>query len=137
MTHTRAFAEINGSLDNGTDYHFEALWSEAEIPNWYTTPSYPPFPLTDTSIMEAAPNHPGREKFCADYGAEEGDLYYAQCQGGELGDVSYTGDENWYFNGRPFGNSGPRASPKPLIEYLARGGFREWRLGLWWGGRPF
>ena len=107
MTHTRAFAEINGSLDNGTDYHFEALWSEAEIPNWYTTPSYPPFPLTDTSIMEAAPNHPGREKFCADYGAEEGDLYYAQCQGGELGDVSYTGDENWYFNGRPFGNSGP------------------------------
>ena len=107
MSHTRAFAEINGSLDNGTDYHFEALWSEAEIPNWYTTPSYPPFPLTDTSIMEAAPNHPGREKFCADYGAEEGDLYYAHCQGGELEDVSYTGDENWYFNGRPFGNSGP------------------------------
>ena len=107
MTHTRAFAELNGSLDNGTDYHFEALWSEAEIPNWYTTPSYPPFPLTDTSIMEAAPNHPGREKFCADYGAEEGDLYYAQCQGGEIEDVSYTGDENWYFNGRPFGNSGP------------------------------
>ena len=107
MTHTRAFAELNGSLDNGTNYHFEALWSEAEIPNWYTTPSYPPFPLTDTSIMEAAPNHPGRQAFCADYGAEEGDLYYAQCQGGELGDATYTGDENWYFNGRPFGNSGP------------------------------
>ena len=107
MTHTRAFAELNGSLDNGTNYHFEALWSEAEIPNWYTTPSYPPFPLTDTSIMEAAPNHPGRQAFCADYGAEEGDLYYAQCQGGELGDATYTGEENWYFNGRPFGNSGP------------------------------
>ena len=107
MTHTRAFAELNGSLDNGTNYHFEALWSEAEIPNWYTTPSYPPFPLTDTSIMEAAPDHPGRQAFCADYGAEEGDLYYAQCQGGELEDVTYTGEENWYFNGRPFGNSGP------------------------------
>ena len=97
MSHTRAFAELNGELGNGTEYHFEGLLAEAEIPEWYTTPSYPPFPLTDTSIMEVAPNHPGREAFCADYGAEEGDLYYNECQGGE----------NWYFNGRPFGNSGP------------------------------
>ena len=98
MSHIRAFTEINGELDNGTEYHLEGLWAEAEIPEWYTTPSYPPFPLTDTSIMEVAPNHPGRDAFCADYGAEEGDLYYNdQCQGGE----------NWYFNGRPFGNSGP------------------------------
>ena len=97
MSHTRAFAEINGALDNGTEYHIEGLFAQAEIPEWYTTPSYPPFPLTDTSIMEVAPNHPGREAFCADYGAEEGDLYYDECQGGE----------NWYFNGRPFGNSGP------------------------------
>ncbi len=97
MSHTRAFAEINGALDNGTEYHFEGLWAEAEIPNWYTTPSYPPFPLTDTSIQEVAPDHPGRQAFCEDYGAADGDLYYAECQGGE----------NWYFNGRPFGNSGP------------------------------
>ncbi|MXY80944.1 MAG: TonB-dependent receptor plug domain-containing protein, partial [Gemmatimonadetes bacterium] len=97
MSHTRAFAEINGALGNGTEYHFEGLVAQAEIPEWYTTPSYPPFPLTDTSIMEVAPNHPGREAFCADYGAEEGDLYYNECQGGE----------DWYFNGRPFGNSGP------------------------------
>ena len=97
MSHMRAFAEINGALDNGTEYHLEGLVAQAEIPEWYTTPSYPPFPLTDTSIMEVAPNHPGREAFCADYGAEEGDLYYNECQGGE----------NWYFNGRPFGNSGP------------------------------
>ena len=97
MSHTRAFAEINGELDNGTEYHLEGLLAEADIPEWYTTPSYPPFPLTDTSIMEVAPNHPGREAFCADYGAEEGDLYYNECQDGE----------NWYFNGRPFGNSGP------------------------------
>ena len=97
MSHIRAFTEINGELDNGMEYHLEGLVAQAEIPEWYTTPSYPPFPLTDTSIMEVAPNHPGREAFCADYGAEEGDLYYNECQGGE----------NWYFNGRPFGNSGP------------------------------
>ena len=64
MSHIRAFTEINGALDNGTEYHLEGLWAEAEIPEWYTTPSYPPFPLTDTSIMEAAPDHPGRQAFC-------------------------------------------------------------------------
>ena len=99
MSHIRAFTEVNGALDNGTEYHFEGLWAAAEIPNWYTTPSYPPFPLTDTSIMEVAPDHPGRQAFCEDFGAEDGDLYYDDCQGGE--------NENWYFNGRPFGNSGP------------------------------
>ena len=119
MSHTRAFAEINGSLDNGMNYHLEGMWSEAEIPNWYTTPSYPPFPLTDTSIMEVAPNHPGREKFCADYGANPGDPYYEYCQGGE----------NWYFNGRPFGNSGParllsRNSSTYRVAASANGDFK-------------
>jgi iron complex outermembrane receptor protein len=97
MSHTRAFAEINGSLDNGTEYHIEGLWATARIADWYTTPSYPPFPLTDTSIMEVAADHPGRGAFCEDYGADPSDPYYEACQGGE----------NWYFNGRPFGNSGP------------------------------
>lgn len=97
MSHTRAFAEINGSLENGTDYHIEGLWAESAIPDWYTTPSYPPFPLTDTSIMEVLADHPGRQAFCEDYGADADDPYYDQCQGAE----------SWYFNGRPFGNSGP------------------------------
>ena len=97
MSHLRVFSEVNGALDNGTEYHFEGLLARADIPNWYTTPSYPPFPLTDTSIQEVAPDHPGRQAFCEDYGAEDGDLYYDECQDGE----------NWYFNGRPFGNSGP------------------------------
>ena len=97
MSHTRGFAEINGALDNGTEYHIEGLWALARISDWYTTPSYPPFPLTDTSIQEVAPDHPGRGAFCEDYGADPSDPYYEACQGGE----------NWYFNGRPFGNSGP------------------------------
>ena len=97
MSHLRLFSEINGSLADGTEYHVEGLLARADIPNWYTTPSYPPFPLTDTSIMEVAPDHPGRQAFCEEYGASDGDLYHAECQAGE----------NWYFNGRPFGNSGP------------------------------
>ena len=119
MSHIRGFAEINGTLDNGTDYHVEGLWAKAEIPNWYTTPSYPPFPLTDTSIMEVASDHPGRQAFCEDYGANPGDLYYDACQGGE----------NWYFNGRPFGNSGPgrilsRQSNTVRLAASANGDFK-------------
>ena len=119
MSHIRVFSEINGTLDNGTDYHVEYLWAEAEIPDWYTTPSYPPFPLTDTSIMEVASDHPGRQAFCEDYGANPGDLYYDACHGGE----------NWYFNGRPFGNSGPgrrlgRESSTMRMAASANGDFK-------------
>ena len=121
MSHVRAFAELNGALDNGTEYHLEGLWAEAEIPNWYTTPSYPPFPLTDTSVMEVAPGHPGRQAFCADYGSEAGDEYYDECQA----------EENWYFNGRPFGNSGPartlgRSSRTWRVAAAANGDFASW-----------
>ena len=134
MSHLRLFSEVNGALDNGTEYHFEGLWAAAEIPNWYTTPSYPPFPLTDTSIQEVAPSHPGRQAFCEDYGAEDGDLYYDECQDGD----------NWYFNGRPFGNSGPgrtlgRDSSTMRLAASANGDFmsiggREthFDLGLSW-----
>ena len=118
MNHTRAFAEINGALDNGMNYHLEGMWSEAEIPNWYTTPSYPPFPLTDTSIMEVAPNHPGRQAFCADYGTNPGDPYYEYCQGGE----------NWYFQRSPVWQLGSRASFEPQLQHLPRGGFGKWRF---------
>ncbi|MYK87957.1 MAG: TonB-dependent receptor plug domain-containing protein [Acidobacteria bacterium] len=40
--HTRAFVEVNGPLNDRTNYHVEGLWSDAVIPNWYTTPSYGP-----------------------------------------------------------------------------------------------
>ena len=119
VSHIRVFSELNGTLDNGTDYHMEYLWAEAEIPDWYTTPSYPPFPLTDTSIMEVASDHPGRQAFCQDYGTNPGDLYYDACQDGE----------NWYFNGRPFGNSGPgrtlsRQSNTVRLAASANGDFK-------------
>ena len=48
-------------MNSRTNYHVEALWADAVIPNWYTTPSYPPFPLISTTIMEVAANHPGRQ----------------------------------------------------------------------------
>ena len=40
--HTRVFAELNGEFETGMAYHFEAMYSEADIPEWRNTPSYPP-----------------------------------------------------------------------------------------------
>ena len=95
--HTRAFLELNGPLNERTNYHVEALWSDAVIPNWYTTPSYPPFPLTSTTIQEVAASHPGRQEFCGSYAGDPKADPMGACAGGDP----------WYFNGRPFGNSGP------------------------------
>ena len=94
---TRVFGELNGPLNERTDYHVEALWADAVIPNWRTTPSYPPFPLTSTTVMEVAGNHPGRQAFCDRY---EGDAKADPAS-------ACMEDAPWYFNGRPYGNSGP------------------------------
>ena len=94
---TRAFVELNGPVNERTNYHVEGLWANATIPNWYTTPSYPPFPLTSTTVMEVAPGHPGRQAFCSDY----------RDDGKADPDGACAGGDPWYFNGRPFGNSGP------------------------------
>lgn len=40
--HTRIFAELNGEFETGMAYHLEAMYSEADIPEWRNTPSYPP-----------------------------------------------------------------------------------------------
>ena len=93
--HIRTFAELNGSLDSDINYHVEGLWSQATIPDWLTTPSFPPFPFLFNGVLQVASDHPGREAFCEQYGAME--EYAAAC----------SGDTDWYFRGRPVGNTGP------------------------------
>ena len=95
MRFTRVFAELNGRLDNGADYHVEALWSEATMPKWQTQPSHPPFPLLHRGVMEIAPGHPNRVAFCAN--EEFSREFRAECMA----------NENWYWRGRPFGNGDP------------------------------
>ncbi len=129
--HFRLFAELNGPVGEGMNYHIEGLWSDAAIPNWYTTPSYPPFPLTSTTIMEIGADHPGREAFCAAYGGDPKADKNGAC----------AGDAPWYFNGRPFGNSGPgrrlrRESQTTRVAGSLDGDFAlgerdiHWDLGL-------
>ena len=105
---TNLFAELNGPLTDRSDYHLEALWSEAVIPGWNATPSYPLFQWNFRGLQEVGKNHPGRQKFCADYGGD--DAFAAHC----------ADDSAWYFHGRPFGNSGPTRA--------TRRDTRTWRL---------
>ena len=124
---TRVFAELNGALNDRTNYHIEGLWSDAVIPNWYTTPSYPPFPLTSTTIMEVAADHPGRQAFCGAYAGDG----KADPMGACLDDAP------WYLNGRPFGNSGPgrrlrRESRTQRMAASVDGDFQAGRRELNW-----
>ena len=106
--HTNLFAELNGPLTARADYHLEALWSEADIPDWRATPSWPLFQWLDRGLQEVGASHPGRRKFCADYGSDA--ALAARC----------ADDSAWYFYGRPFGNSGP--------DRFLRRDTRTWRV---------
>ena len=93
--HARVFGELNSDLSENTSVHVEGLWSEAAIPNWYTTPSYPPISLYD-GLQLVSPEHPGRQTFCGANAAAAGFASQADCL-----------EEDWFFYGRLVGNSGP------------------------------
>ena len=91
----RTFAEVNGEFGDRSRYHIEGLWAEATVPNWITTPSYPPIsPYNGTQIIQ--PDHPGRSAFCQGYGQSAGFATREECL-----------QDDWYFFGRMVGNSGP------------------------------
>ena len=93
--HVRGFAELNGSLGSRSRYHLEALWAESAIPQWTTTPSFPPIsPYNGAQVIE--PGHPGRRRFCRTHGQSAGFADLGSCL-----------ENDWYFYGRLVGNSGP------------------------------
>ena len=94
--HVRAFGELNGkwAADEG-NYHVEALFAHAAMPNWFTTPSYPPITLHDGAQV-VGPGNPGRQDFCRRHASAAGFSTGAECL-----------ENDWYFFGRLVGNSGP------------------------------
>ena len=93
--HVRAFAEVNGDMGDRSSYHVEALWAEAAVPEWFTTPSYPPIsPYNGAQVIE--PGNPGRRAFCGTHGRSAGFATEEACL-----------ENDWYFYGRLVGNSGP------------------------------
>ena len=94
----RAFAEVNGTAGDRSRYHAEALWAEATVPTWITTPSFPPIsPYNGTQLIE--PGHPGRRAFCAAHGTGAGFATREECLA-----------DDWFYFGRLVGNSGPPRS---------------------------
>lgn len=93
--HARVFGELNSELSENTTVHVEGLWSEAAIPDWYTTPSFPPTSLYD-GLQVVMPENPGRQAFCSSNSAAAGFASPAACL-----------EDDWFFFGRLVGNSGP------------------------------
>ncbi len=54
----KVFAEINVDISDRMNFHAEALWHEMDMPEWKTSPSYPPQALLGNDRL-VLPDHPG------------------------------------------------------------------------------
>lgn len=55
--HYEIFSELNGTLANGDTLHLEAMYADTLVPNWATSPSYPPQRIIDP-VQSVFPNSP-------------------------------------------------------------------------------
>ena len=86
--HTRVFAELNGEFETGMAYHLEAMYAEADIPEWRNTPSYPPAAWANVDEVNfIAEGHPAFDSLKTLFGDDTA--------------------QGFGFRGRTVGNSGP------------------------------
>ena len=89
--HTRIFAELNGEFETGMIYHLEAMYSDADIPEWRNTPSYPPSAWANVDEVNfIGANHPAFDSLQALFGVD-----------------SVEEGAGYGFRGRTVGNAGP------------------------------
>lgn len=69
----KIFAEVNVDISDTLSFHAEALLHETDIPEWNSSPSYPPQALTGADRF-VAPNHPGLVALIAANPTTLGDL---------------------------------------------------------------
>ena len=104
----RAFAELQGDIGLRSGYRLEALFAQADIPGWLTTPSSPPVAAYD-GMQRIAADHPGRIAL-----AER----YATLPASDGGEIDLTDPRDWYYFGRLAGNGGPgRQVPRDTTTY--------------------
>ncbi len=60
---SQLWMEFNGAVD-GHDFHVEFAYGITDVPNWATSPSYPP---NNPSTNTMPDNHPGMVQLCNDY----------------------------------------------------------------------
>ena len=114
------FAKVTHEIDDTTEFSADLLYSDADVPNWKTSPSYPPQVLVDRNPATGRiiPSyHPGLVAMMDDYPSSyaryvdptDEDYYGA---GYDDPNCSVTGRTDtscdaFLFFGRPFGASGP------------------------------
>ena len=64
--HFEIFSEINGTLANGDVLHLEALYADTSVPNWATSPSYPPQRIIDP-VQTVFPDSPAWQSLESTY----------------------------------------------------------------------
>lgn len=57
------FSEFNKTFENGIDLHIEGLFGHTDVPEWKTSPAYPPQALFGQIVL---PDHPGLVQYIAD-----------------------------------------------------------------------
>ena len=60
---SQLWMEFNGDA-NGNDWHFEFAYGKTDVPNWATSPSYPP---SNPSTNTMPDFHPAMVQLCSDY----------------------------------------------------------------------
>ena len=60
---SQLWMEFNGNAD-GNDWHFEFAYGKTDVPNWATSPSYPPSNPSTNTIPDS---HPAMTQLCTDY----------------------------------------------------------------------
>ena len=141
------FTEATIDVDEATTLALELLVTESEVPNWGTSPSYPPNKLVDESRTIRA-NNPG----LVDMASKYPDLYggYAYCDApycrwnGDRGAQDAAGvpaawqEVGWYY-GRSYGQDGPRRGHHrggTLWRFAAaldgEWGEKGWQISLAW-----
>ena len=58
----QVFSELNYEMGNGVNFHLEGLYGYTDVPEWKTSPSYPPQALFGQVLL---PNHPGLQAYIA------------------------------------------------------------------------
>jgi iron complex outermembrane receptor protein len=101
------FAEVTHEFDADMTFNLELLFAESEVPEWKSSPSYPPQTLFDTRRDTGRfipAYHPGLVHMASLYG----DLFgtYADKDCAVNGRTDTSCDKLMFF-GRPFGISGP------------------------------
>ncbi len=61
--HLNVFSEFNHTFTSGADLHLEFMYGNTDVPEWKTSPSYPPQVLTNQFVPA---NHPGYQQYVAD-----------------------------------------------------------------------